>query len=138
MSTVSALPSGELIGAVKGAPETIKAMLTVIPEHYDETYKWFTRRGSRVLALGFKQMPALPITAVCVTRLHQGALCLTYVQINKLARTEIESGLTFAGFLVFHCPLKADAVESLKMLIDSSHRVGFIPLCWCLRYSHVH
>ena len=68
MSTVSALPSGELIGAVKGAPETIKAMLTVIPEHYDETYKWFTRRGSRVLALGFKQMPALPITAVCVTR----------------------------------------------------------------------
>jgi len=64
MSTVSALPSGELIGAVKGAPETIKTMLTVVPEHYDETYKWFTRRGSRVLALGFKRMPALPIPAV--------------------------------------------------------------------------
>jgi len=64
MSTVAALPSGELIGAVKGAPETIKAMLTVVPEHYDETYKWFTRRGSRVLALGFKQMPALPTAAV--------------------------------------------------------------------------
>ena len=64
MSTVSALPSGELIGAVKGAPETIKTMLTAVPEHYDETYKWFTRRGSRVLALGFKQMPALPTAAV--------------------------------------------------------------------------
>ena len=64
MSTVAALPSGELIGAVKGAPETIKTMLTVVPEHYDETYKWFTRRGSRVLALGFKQMPALPTAAV--------------------------------------------------------------------------
>ena len=64
MSTVSALPSGELIGAVKGAPETIKTMLTVVPEHYDETYKWFTRRGSRVLALGFKQMSALPAAAV--------------------------------------------------------------------------
>jgi magnesium-transporting ATPase (P-type) len=64
MSTVSALPSGELIGAVKGAPETIKTMLSVVPENYDETYKWFTRRGSRVLALGFKQMRALPNAAV--------------------------------------------------------------------------
>jgi cation-transporting ATPase 13A1 len=64
MSAVSALPSGELIGAVKGAPETIKTMLTVVPEDYDETYKWFTRRGSRVLALGFKQMPALATAAV--------------------------------------------------------------------------
>ena len=64
MSTVSALPSGELIGAVKGAPETIKTMLTVVPKHYDEIYKWFTRRGSRVLALGFKQMSALPAAAV--------------------------------------------------------------------------
>jgi manganese-transporting P-type ATPase len=25
--------------------------------------------------------------------------------------------------LVFHCPLKADAVDALKMLADSSHRV---------------
>jgi len=75
MSTVSALPSGELIGAVKGAPETIKTMLTVVPEHYDETYKWFTRRGSRVLALGFKQMPALPTAAVRESRSASG--CLT-------------------------------------------------------------
>ena len=30
----------------------------------------------------------------------------------------------FAGFLVFHCPLKGDAVETLKMLADSSHRVS--------------
>jgi hypothetical protein len=44
-------------------------------------------------------------------------------QINKLARDQVESKLIFAGFLVFHCPLKADAVEALKMLADSSHRV---------------
>lgn len=67
MSTVSVLPSGELIGAVKGAPETIKTMLSVVPEHYDETYKWFTRRGSRVLALGFKQMRASPTSVVSET-----------------------------------------------------------------------
>ena len=129
MSTVSALPSGELIGAVKGAPETIKTMLTVVPKHYDETYKWFTRRGSRVLALGFKRMRALPTAAVRET-LHWSTRHLTCVQINKLTRDEIESGLTFAGFLVFHCPLKPDAVESLKMLVDSSHRVDLIRLNW--------
>ena len=45
-------------------------------------------------------------------------------QINQLQRDEVECNLTFAGFLVFHCPLKADAVETLKMLSDSSHRVS--------------
>ena len=59
MSTVSTLPGGKVIVAVKGAPETIKEMLTSVPESYDDTYKWFTRRGSRVLALGIKEMGAL-------------------------------------------------------------------------------
>lgn len=45
-------------------------------------------------------------------------------QINKLSRESVESDLIFAGFLVFHCPLKADAVQTLKMLADSSHRVS--------------
>src|SRR4051794_22239184 len=59
MSTVSTLPGGKSLVAVKGAPETIKTMLSVIPEHYDNTYKWFTRRGSRVLALGMKEMETM-------------------------------------------------------------------------------
>lgn len=59
MSTISSLPGGKLLAAVKGAPETIKGMLDVIPAHYDETYKGFTRKGSRVLALGMKEMEPL-------------------------------------------------------------------------------
>ena len=35
----------------------------------------------------------------------------------------MESGLTFAGFLIFHCPLKPDAVAAVHMLNHSSHRV---------------
>ncbi|KAG9309968.1 hypothetical protein JVU11DRAFT_10001 [Chiua virens] len=105
MSTVSTLPSSKVLAAVKGAPETIKHMLAHVPEWYDETYKWYTRRGSRVLALGAKEMESMSID-----------------KINKLHREEVESNLTFAGFLVFHCPLKADAVETLKMLADASHR----------------
>ncbi|KAF6744001.1 endoplasmic reticulum Ca-transporting P-type ATPase [Ephemerocybe angulata] len=105
MSTIATLPGGKVIASVKGAPETIKGMLANVPEHYDETYKWFTRNGSRVLALGIKEMEPL-----------------SNDKINKLHRTDVESKLTFAGFLVFHCPLKPDAVEVLKMLADASHR----------------
>jgi cation-transporting ATPase 13A1 len=109
MATLASLPDGKALAAVKGAPETIRTMLATVPEGYDDTYKWFTRRGSRVLALGMKEMGALSTE-----------------RINKIARDEVESQLTFAGFLVFHCPLKPDAIESLKMLADSSHRVRSI------------
>ena len=53
-----------------------------------------------------------------------GVLILIYRQINKVPRDDVEASLNFVGFLVFHCPLKADAVETLQMLNDSSHRVG--------------
>jgi cation-transporting ATPase 13A1 len=59
MSTISAVnePTGRRwVAAVKGAPETLKGMYNVVPEWYDETYRWYTRRGSRVLALGTKTM----------------------------------------------------------------------------------
>jgi len=59
MSTISSLPGGRLLAAVKGAPETIKTMLDVVPKDYDDTYKWFTRQGSRVLALATKEMEPL-------------------------------------------------------------------------------
>ncbi|KAI0946865.1 hypothetical protein AcW1_010201 [Taiwanofungus camphoratus] len=109
MSTVSYLPGNKTVAAVKGAPETIKTMLAHVPEFYDETYKWYTRRGSRVLALGYKEMDSM-----------------SQDKINKLARDQVESSLVFVGFLVFHCPLKPDAVDALKMLADSSHRCVMI------------
>jgi cation-transporting ATPase 13A1 len=62
-----------------------------------------------VLALGTKEMKTMK-----------------EAEINKLGREQVETGLTFVGFLVFHCPLKPDAVESIKMLSDSSHRVSRI------------
>ncbi|KAI0079207.1 endoplasmic reticulum Ca-transporting P-type ATPase [Panus rudis PR-1116 ss-1] len=105
MSTISTVPSGKVVVAVKGAPETIMGMLRDVPEFYESTYKQFTKMGSRVLALGFKEMEGVTVD-----------------RINKLPRDEVEKSLTFAGFLVFHCPLKADAVETLRMLNESSHR----------------
>lgn len=59
MSTISSVSDAQgkkWIASVKGAPETLKGMYVNVPEWYDETYRWYTRRGSRVLALGTKVM----------------------------------------------------------------------------------
>lgn len=95
--------------AVKGAPETIRERLSTVPKNYDDIYKSFTRSGSRVLALASKKLPNL-----------------TNSQIDNLDREEMETGLEFNGFLVFHCPLKDDAIETIKMLNESSHRCVMI------------
>lgn len=109
-SSVATIDGGRTMVAVKGAPETIKKMITNIPENYDETYKSFTRTGSRVLALGFKYLE---------NNISDG-------KIASLVRDKVESELSFGGFLVFHCPLKEDAKETVEMLNESSHRVVMI------------
>ena len=97
---------------VKGAPETIRTMLTKTPPNYEETYKYFTRNGGRVLALGYKYLAT-------DSELGQN-------RINNLKREEVEAGLTFAGFLVLQCPLKDDAKNAIRMLNESSHRTVMI------------
>ncbi|SCV01974.1 LANO_0F14488g1_1 [Lachancea nothofagi CBS 11611] len=95
--------------AVKGAPETIRERLTTIPPNYDQIYKHFTRSGSRVLALASKELSNL-----------------SSKQIDGLDRKNMEMELEFRGFLVFQCPLKDDATETIKMLNESSHRCVMI------------
>jgi cation-transporting ATPase 13A1 len=102
---------GTFVG-VKGAPETIMKMLVTVPDDYEETYKYFTRRGSRVLALAYKQLTI------------EGELGAS--KINDLKREKVEAELNFAGFLVLQCPLKEDAKQSVQMLNESSHRVVMI------------
>lgn len=102
---------GTFVG-VKGAPETIRAMLTKVPPNYEETFKYFTRNGGRVLALGYRY---LSVDAE-----------LGQKKINDLKREEVEADLTFAGFLVLQCPLKEDAMQAVRMLNESSHRCVMI------------
>ncbi|CAG8572133.1 36875_t:CDS:10, partial [Racocetra persica] len=122
MSSVSTIPTSRLkktFVAVKGAPETLRNMYVYVPDDYEETFKFFMRRGSRVLALGYKYLKDN----------------MNMDEINELSRESVESELTFAGFLIFHCPLKDDAVSTLEMLNESSHRVIMItgdnPLTAC-------
>ncbi|KIW41344.1 uncharacterized protein PV06_06911 [Exophiala oligosperma] len=102
---------GTFVG-VKGAPETIAKMLVDVPPKYEETFKYFTRNGARVLALAYKYLS---------TEAELGQK-----RINDLTREEVEAGLTFAGFLVLQTPLKEDAIRAVQMLNESSHRVVMI------------
>jgi cation-transporting ATPase 13A1 len=97
---------------VKGAPETIRKMLVNTPPNYEETFKHFTRNGGRVLALAYKFLS------------EEGEWGQN--RINDLKREQVESDLHFAGFLVLQCPLKDDAMEAVRMLNESSHRVVMI------------
>ncbi|CAG8712951.1 24317_t:CDS:10, partial [Gigaspora margarita] len=119
VSTITTPRFKKTFVAVKGAPETLRNMYSFVPDDYEETFKFFMRRGSRVLALGYKYLKDN----------------MNIDEINELSRESVESELTFAGFLIFHCPLKEDAISTLQMLNESSHRVVMItgdnPLTAC-------
>lgn len=102
---------GTFVG-VKGAPETIRKMLVEIPPKYEETFKYFSRNGARVLSLAYKYIS---------TQDEIGQS-----RINSLKREDVECDLHFAGFLVLQCPLKEDAFKAIRMLNESSHRVVMI------------
>ena len=96
MSTVSSLPSGRCLIAAKGAPETIRRMLASVPKDYDETFKWYTRRGSRVLALGYKEMDAMPLDKVR-DLVSVGLALLNHGRCRSTSWLAIRSSLTFTS-----------------------------------------
>ncbi|KAM7463802.1 hypothetical protein LguiA_031923 [Lonicera macranthoides] len=105
---------------VKGAPETIQERLLDVPSYYVSTYKKYTRQGSRVLALAFKSLPEMTVS-----------------EARNLDRNVVESGLTFAGFAVFNCPIRGDSATVLSELKGSSHDLVMITGDQALTACHV-
>ncbi|TMW98285.1 hypothetical protein EJD97_004256, partial [Solanum chilense] len=105
---------------VKGAPETIQERLIDVPQSYVPTYKKYTRQGSRVLALAFKSLPDMTVS-----------------EARSLERDVVESGLTFAGFAVFNCPIRGDSATVLTELKQSSHDLVMITGDQALTACHV-
>ncbi|XP_022859670.1 probable manganese-transporting ATPase PDR2 [Olea europaea var. sylvestris] len=105
---------------VKGAPETIQERLVDVPTFYMKTYKKHTRQGSRVLALAYKSLPDMTVS-----------------EARSLEREVVESGLTFAGFVVFNCPIRGDSATILTELKGSSHDLVMITGDQALTACHV-
>ncbi|KAI3726103.1 hypothetical protein L1987_65900 [Smallanthus sonchifolius] len=105
---------------VKGAPETIQERLNDIPAFFVSTYKRYTRQGSRVLALAYKPLPDMTVS-----------------EARNLDREVVETGLTFAGFAVFNCPIRGDSATVLLELKKSSHDLVMITGDQALTACHV-
>ena len=104
---------GQLRCVVKGAAEVLEPMFATLPPQYARCHQHWARQGCRVLAMGYK---VLPLRDSADDRR----------KVRDLKRDDVESGLTFAGFLVLSCPLKWDSVAVVRHLMDSSHAVVMI------------
>ncbi|XP_023336955.1 manganese-transporting ATPase 13A1 isoform X2 [Eurytemora carolleeae] len=125
--TVPATSDTNYIATIKGAPETLKGMFIDVPADYDKNYLALSRRGARVLALGWRDLGRL-----------------THQDIKELTREGVEQKAIFAGFVIISCPMKPDSKSVIKELVGSSHQVMMItgdnPLTAChvakqLRFS---
>lgn len=105
---------------VKGAPETIQGRLNDLPSSYVETYKKYTRQGSRVLALAYRPLPEMTVS-----------------EARSFDRNFVECDLTFAGFAVFNCPIRSDSATILSELKGSSHDLVMITGDQALTACHV-
>eukprot|EP01104_Vermistella_antarctica_P000712 TRINITY_DN10837_c0_g1_i1.p1 TRINITY_DN10837_c0_g1~~TRINITY_DN10837_c0_g1_i1.p1 ORF type:complete len:1312 (-),score=284.26 TRINITY_DN10837_c0_g1_i1:16-3951(-) len=106
----------------KGAPETMKQFLSHVPDHYDATYRNFSSKGMRVIAMGRKPMDF-------------GGQEISVHQAHAYTREQIECDLIFVGFLVFESPLKLRSLDTIATLQESSHKCVMItgdnPLTGC-------
>eukprot|EP00002_Diphylleia_rotans_P033447 TRINITY_DN7112_c0_g1_i1.p1 TRINITY_DN7112_c0_g1~~TRINITY_DN7112_c0_g1_i1.p1 ORF type:complete len:1215 (-),score=179.41 TRINITY_DN7112_c0_g1_i1:162-3806(-) len=75
----------------KGSPEKISQLCIpeTVPTDFNERLEEFTKEGYRVIALGYRALEKM-----------------TFLKAQKVSRSEVETGLTFAGLLVLQNRLK--------------------------------
>lgn len=84
----------------KGAPETITSLCKAgtVPPDFGDVLTSYTQQGHRVLALAHR-----PLTA-------------SFAKVHRLAREEVECGLTFVGLLVMENRLKPETTSIIQTL----------------------
>lgn len=92
---------------VKGAPEVMPEVCdpSTFPADYDELLHYYTHRGYRVIA--------------CATKTYKG---MTAEEARQKKRTEVESELTFVGFIVFENKLKPTTTAAIEELNNAEIR----------------
>ncbi|KAL5713140.1 putative manganese-transporting ATPase pdr2 [Ranunculus cassubicifolius] len=69
--------------------------------------------------------------------MHVKFLSVQVSEARSLDREYVESGLTFAGFAVFNCPIRVDSASVLLELKESSHDLVMITGDQALTACHV-
>eukprot|EP00667_Euglena_gracilis_P000976 EG_transcript_976 len=110
MSSLVITQRDDKFALAKGAPEVMRGLFTAVPPDYDRTALALMHDGYRVIALGCKSLPRAVRPAA----------------LKAMRREEAEAGLTFAGFAVFECPIKAGTPQAVAALRGASHRVLMI------------
>lgn len=93
---------------VKGAPEVMSDVCdpSTFPDDYDDQLHYYTHRGYRVIA--------------CATKSYTG---VSSSDLRKnYSRSDIESNLTFLGFIVFENKLKPSTTGVIEQLNDAEIR----------------
>jgi len=102
----------EYYSLVKGSPEAIGSLFSKgqAPAWYTTTYESLAKRGLRVLALAYKHIEGKMNPSIA----------------SNMSREDVESGLSFGGFIAFECKIRADSGIVIKALVDSGHLVGML------------
>ena len=85
---------------VKGSPERIRelCLADTLPENFDEILQIYTECGYRVLALASRKLD------------------INCLKAQKIGRDEVESNLTFLGFLIMQNKLKPVTTSVIQTL----------------------
>ncbi|KAL4929639.1 putative P-type ATPase [Aspergillus undulatus] len=92
---------------VKGAPESVKdiCLPASLPADFEEILSQYTHSGYRVIA--------------CAARYERR---LSWMKIQKMARTDAESNLQFIGFIIFENKLKPTSAKIITELNQANIR----------------
>ena len=105
----------------KGSPEAIGKLLVDgnKPSWYTESYTKLARRGLRVIALAYRDVPTLSNGAGAPSNLSEA-------EAAKQPREWAEKGLKFAGFVAFQCLVRKDSAKVVTNLRKSNLSVVMI------------
>ena len=112
----------------KGAPESVRGCLRVVPEGYDDAHRTLAAAGYRVVAL---------CATACDDALGgaNATASESSAAARKMRRDETESNLDFRGFAAFACRTKPASAPALELLRRSAHALvmitGDAPLTAC-------
>ncbi|RUS24045.1 hypothetical protein BC938DRAFT_474212 [Jimgerdemannia flammicorona] len=92
---------------VKGAPEVMSeiCLKETMPRDYQERLHYYTHRGYRVIACASKSLGNVK-----------------WHKLQKLKRQEVETGLTFLGFVIFENKLKPGTTSVVRTLQGANIR----------------